>query len=91
MAHCGGLYHVALPLIANLNNVVVDISGTPCYTGMLDAAVAACGIDNVLFGSDFPARSPWTQLAKLEGSSLSAGEIEQVNQENANRIFGLEL
>jgi len=47
------------------------------------------GIDQVLYGSDYPCWDPEAALAVLAGAGLSAQEQEKVLFSNARRFFGL--
>ena len=47
------------------------------------------GIDQILYGSDYPCWNPEAALAVLEGVGLSQEEQEKVLSTNARRFFGL--
>jgi aminocarboxymuconate-semialdehyde decarboxylase len=52
-------------------------------------AVQYYGIDQILYGSDYPCWNPEAALAVLEGAELSEEERQKVLFTNARRFFGL--
>ncbi len=52
-------------------------------------AVEYYGIDQILYGSDYPCWNPEAALEVLEGVELSAEDREKVMFSNARRFFGL--
>jgi aminocarboxymuconate-semialdehyde decarboxylase len=47
------------------------------------------GIDNVMYGSDYPCWDPATALALLDEIKLSDADKEKIFNSNARRILGL--
>ncbi len=52
-------------------------------------AIEYFGVDNVMYGSDYPCWSPVDALRFLHETDLSAGDAEKVLNGNARRILGL--
>ena len=87
LAHAGADYQRALPTYSDIGSISVDISGTRCYEGMVDSIVSWIGADRVLYGSDLYGRGPWSQLAKLDNSRLTAEERRKILFLNAEKLF----
>jgi len=88
LAHVGGggdWLH-SLPAVRPLANVFVDLSGSGVDGGMLEACLAAVGVERLLWGSDLTIETGWAKLRYLE-HLLSAAEVERVRWRNAAGIF----
>ncbi|MGI9040953.1 MAG: amidohydrolase family protein [Gemmatimonadales bacterium] len=88
LAHIGGggdWLH-SLPVLRDLPNVLVDLSGSGVDGGMLEACLEAVGVERLLWGCDLTIETGWAKLRYLE-HLLSADEIELVRCGNAARIF----
>ena len=71
----GGDWERRLRNLADLDNVILDTSGSDCEQGQVDRAVEALGVDRVVFGTDgwlYPG------VGKLEGCDLSPGEKTEI-------------
>ena len=67
----GGDWERRLRNLTDLDNVHVDVSGSDCEQGQVEAAAEAVGVDRLVFGTDgwlFP------DTGKLAGCDLSPGE-----------------
>jgi predicted TIM-barrel fold metal-dependent hydrolase len=88
LAHIGGggdwLY--SLPVIRDLPNILVDLSGSGVDGGMLEACLAAVGTQRLLWGCDLTIETGWAKLRYLS-HLLSPEELELVGWRNAARIF----
>ena len=90
-AHAGGNWRQTMAILHDgPPNTFVDISGCYPEAGMVDGLVAALGRERVLFGSDLPARTVASQLAKVLFSGLDDESKEDVLWRNAARLFRLE-
>nr|MBA3521357.1 amidohydrolase family protein [Gemmatimonadales bacterium] len=88
LAHIGGggdWLH-SLPVLRDLPNVLVDLSGSGVDGGMLEACLEAVGVERLLWGCDLTIETGWAKLRYLE-HLLSPDEIELVRWGNAARIF----
>jgi predicted TIM-barrel fold metal-dependent hydrolase len=88
LAHIGGggdWLH-SLPIIRDLPNVLVDLSGSGVDGGMLEACLAAVGVERLLWGCDLTIETGWAKLRYLR-HLLSSDELELVGWRNAARIF----
>ncbi len=75
----------------NNKNYYIDVSGTGMFRcGALRRLVTECGVDRILFGSDFPACSPAMFLGGvLLEELLTDEEKKQVLAGNAKRLLKL--
>jgi predicted TIM-barrel fold metal-dependent hydrolase len=88
LAHIGGggdWLH-SLPVLRGIANVLVDLSGSGVDGGMLEACIAAVGVERLLWGCDLTIDTGWAKLRYLE-RLLPAGELELIRWRNAARIF----
>jgi uncharacterized protein len=88
LAHIGGggdWLHT-LPVLRNLANVMVDLSGSGVDGGMLEACLEAVGVERLLWGCDLTIETGWAKLRYLE-HLLRSEELEMVAWRNAARIF----
>lgn len=89
-AHAGGNWKRGMRVLADLPNVVVDISGGNPERGQIEMLLPDLGAERILYGSDFYGRRVSAQLAKVEFASLSAQDREAILWRNAARVFGIE-
>jgi predicted TIM-barrel fold metal-dependent hydrolase len=88
LAHIGGggdWLH-SLHDLRSLPNVYVDLSGSGVDGGMLEACLAAVGVERLLWGCDLTIETGWAKLRYLE-HLLSPPELERVRWRNAATIF----
>ncbi|MBL8989607.1 MAG: amidohydrolase [Gemmatimonadetes bacterium] len=88
LAHLGGggdWLHT-LHAVRNLPNVYVDLSGSGVDAGMLEGAIAAVGVERLLWGADLTLCTGWGKLRYLE-RLLTGQELENVRWRNAAAIF----
>jgi predicted TIM-barrel fold metal-dependent hydrolase len=91
LAHIGGGgdYQHSYHAIADVPNIVVDISGSGVDRGMLDEAVRHLGPRRMLFGSDLTMETGLAKLRALEATGLlTPDNLEDVRWRNAARLFG---
>jgi predicted TIM-barrel fold metal-dependent hydrolase len=88
LAHIGGggdwLY--TLPVVRDVPNVLVDLSGSGVDGGMLEACLDAVGVERLLWGCDLTIETGWAKLRDLE-RLLSPADLDHVRRRNAMRIF----
>jgi hypothetical protein len=88
LAHIGGggdWLH-SLRVVRGVPNIHVDLSGSGVDGGMLEACIAAVGIDRLLWGCDLTIDTGWAKLRYLQ-HLLAAADVELVRSGNARRIF----
>ena len=91
LAHIGGGgdYRHTFVAIADVPNIVADISGSGVDRGMLDGAIRAIGAQRLLFGTDLTMETGLAKLRAIEATGLcTADDIEDIRWRNAARIFG---
>jgi predicted TIM-barrel fold metal-dependent hydrolase len=90
LGHMGSLSFVrdALEVARNHHNVYLETSGMPSAT-MLRRAVAECGPQRLLFGSDYPFWDPEVERARIESAGLDPEVQRMVLGENAVQLFRL--
>lgn len=90
IGHLGSLVFVldAIELARRRANVYLETSGMPSST-MLKRAVAECGPQQVLFGSDYPFWDPEVERARIESSGLDLAVQRLIMGGNAAQLFGL--
>lgn len=89
LAHLGGggdWLHT-LPVIRDLDNVMIDLSGSGVDRGMLDDALAAVGPRRLLWGADLTIETGLAKLWALETIGLSDDDLADIRWRNAVRIF----
>lgn len=70
-------------------NVVLDLTSSQIYAGMVESCVAAVGAGRVVFGTDMPLLEPEVQIQKVYAALLDPGVRQQILGGNAARLFGL--
>jgi predicted TIM-barrel fold metal-dependent hydrolase len=88
LAHIGGggdWLHT-LPVVRDVPNVLVDLSGSGVDGGMLEACLEAVGVERLLWGCDLTIETGWAKLRYLE-QILSPADLDHVRSRNAVRIF----
>lgn len=88
LAHIGGggdWLH-SLHAVRPLPNVYVDLSGSGVDGGMLEACLAAVGVERMLWGADITLDTGWAKLRYLE-RLLKPDQLERIRWRNAAGIF----
>ncbi len=88
MAHVGGNAYHAIPLIKDLKNVWVDISGTDFHGDFLPYTLENIGAKRIMFGSD-GAGAYLTTLGQVLDADMTDCESEQILYKNAKALFNL--
>ncbi len=91
LAHIGGGgdYQHSYHAIADVPNIVADISGSGVDRGMLDEALRYLGARRLLFGTDVTMETGLAKLRALEATGLLApGDLDDIRWRNAARLFG---
>lgn len=88
MAHLGGNCYHGLPLINDLQNVWVDISGSVCRRDDLPYALELLGSERILFGTDMPGSFAMSYGQVLE-AELEKNHRDNILWKNAVSLFGL--
>lgn len=89
LAHVGGggdymhTYHA----VADVPNVVMDLSGSGVDRGMLDAALAAVGPRRLLWACDVTIETGLAKLRALDHVGIDAAAIADIRWRNAVRLF----
>jgi len=91
MAHMGGDFIFGCNAIADCPNVVTDISGSYCESGMVEYGVKMLGAERVLFGSDAPAASFINNLAKVMTAQIEPAERCSILHDNAYSLLKTSL
>lgn len=96
LAHWGGLLASRDPSWRAMPNLFFDTAASPLLyeAGIWSSAIAACGADRVLFGSDFPLHlyprfTVEAEMARLVEEAVAGGANEAVLSGNAARILKL--
>ncbi len=88
LAHIGGggdWLH-SLRALRYQPNIFIDLSGSGVDGGMLEACLAAVGVERLLWGADATLCTGFAKLRYLE-QLLTAPDLELVRHRNAERIF----
>lgn len=89
LAHIGGGgdYMHTFPAIADVPNILADISGSGVDRGMLDSALDALGPERLLWGCDLTIETGLAKLRALEVIGLDDESMAAIRWKNAARIF----
>ena len=89
LAHIGGGgdYAHTFAAVADVPNVLLDVSGSGVDRGMLDAALDAVGPRRLLWGADVTLETGLAKLRALEVIGLCGDDLAAVRWGNARRIF----
>jgi predicted TIM-barrel fold metal-dependent hydrolase len=89
LAHIGGGgdYAHTFAAVADVPNILLDLSGSGVDRGMLDDALAAVGAGRLLWGADVTLETGLAKLWALDVIGLPAGDRAAVRWRNAVRIF----
>ena len=84
----GGDWRHTLPVIGEIPNLVVDLSGSGIDGGMLEACLAAVGSDRLLWGADLTLDTGWAKIRYLR-HLLADDDWQGVCWRNAARLFSV--
>ncbi|HEU4630894.1 MAG TPA: amidohydrolase family protein [Gemmatimonadaceae bacterium] len=89
LAHIGGGgdYAHTFAAVADVPNILLDLSGSGVDRGMLDDALAAVGAGRLLWGADVTLETGLAKLWALDVIGLSPEDRAAVRWRNAVRIF----
>lgn len=89
LAHIGGGgdYMHTFAAIAEVPNIVADLSGSGVDRGMLDEAVLRLGAERLVWGCDITMETGLAKLMGFEAIRLSAADVARIRAGNALRIF----
>lgn len=89
LAHIGGGgdYAHTFAAVADVPNVLLDLSGSGVDRGMLDDALSAVGAGRLLWGADITLETGLAKLRALDVLGLSPAELSAIRWGNARRIF----
>ncbi len=95
LAHMGGglpFYEMMPEVGETLSDTFYDTAAGPFLykPGVYKSAAASCGIDKVLFGSDWPLLGQHRVISHIRQSGLNNAEIDSVLGDNAGRLFKIE-
>ena len=79
-----------LTMAPNYPNVILDLTCSQIYAGMVEACVEAVGSGRVVFGTDMPLLEPEVQIQKVYAANLDMETRRLILGGNAARLFGLE-
>ena len=71
-------------------NVVLDLTSSQIYTGMVEACVEAAGPKRVVFGTDLPLLEPEVQIQKVYAANIDDETRRLILGGNAARLFRLD-
>ena len=86
MAHLGGNCYHGIPMIRDLQNIFVDISGSTCRRDDLPYALEQLGAERILFGTDMPG-SFVMSYGQILSAKLSPQQMQMICRENAQKLF----
>ncbi len=89
LAHIGGGgdYMHTFAAIADVPNIVADLSGSGVDRGMLDEAILRLGAERLIWGCDVTMETGLAKLMGFEAIRLSAADVRRIRADNARRIF----
>ena len=89
LAHIGGGgdYAHTFHAVRDMPNIYLDLSGSGVDRGMLDDAIAAVGVQRLLWGCDLTMETGLAKLRALEVIGLDDVAMQGIRWRNAARIF----
>ncbi len=82
-------YRTAAELAARHRNVYLDFACSWAGRGKIEYALATCGAEQIVFGTDMDLFEPAFTLGMFEGAGLDEAQARAIYYDNAARIFGL--
>jgi uncharacterized protein len=88
LGHMGSLYYVldTIEILKAYPNAYADTSGMTSPL-MLGRAMAECGAEKLLFGSDYPFWNPQVELRRIYVARLGQDAERKILSENAVKLF----
>jgi predicted TIM-barrel fold metal-dependent hydrolase len=74
-------------LAQDIENLYLDVSGSPAHRGAIEALVGLAGEEKILYGSDFPMFDFGFEVGRVTGSHLSPSTQRRLLEGNARRLF----
>ena len=89
LAHIGGGGDNmdTFPAVADVPNILPDLSGSGVDRGMLDSAIGMLGPQRLLWGSDLTMCTGLAKLRALDVIDMRDADREDIRWRNAVRIF----
>jgi predicted TIM-barrel fold metal-dependent hydrolase len=88
VAHLSAAGYRGIQDIRPYPNLLIDTSGSQCFSGIVEYAVSVLGAERILFGSDVPGRDFAVQLGRVYGAKISEADQEKILYGNAERLLG---
>jgi uncharacterized protein len=85
--HTGGDWEQGIRAVRAHPNVSVDLGGGDPVAGITEMAVRELGAERIIFGSDAPARSFASQLAKVRGAEIPDAAKQLILATNLKRLL----
>jgi predicted TIM-barrel fold metal-dependent hydrolase len=85
--HTGGDWEQGIRAVRAHPNISVDLGGGDPVAGITEMAVRELGAERILFGSDAPARSFASQLAKVHGADIPDAAKQLILATNLQRLL----
>lgn len=95
MAHAGsqpyakGDWNRAIMAAKRFPSLYLETASSTIDTNFLETAVAEVGPEKIIFGTDMPLLDPWTQLAKIQETSIDSAARSMILGGNIARLIGL--
>lgn len=86
-AHAGGEWQRGIRAVRDSPNILVETSGFDATAGFIEMAVRELGPERIVFGSHLPSRSLGTELGKVSGANITAGDKRMILGENYRRLL----
>ncbi len=85
--HTGGNWELGIRAIRNSTHVSISLGGSDPTAGFVEMAVRELGAERIIYGSDIGGRSLASQLAKVQGASITEPEKQQILSGNLQRLL----
>lgn len=85
--HTGGDWELGIRAIRDQKHVPIGIGGSDPTAGFVEMAVRELGAERVIYGSDIGGRSFASQLAKVQGATVSERDKRLILGENLKRLL----
>ncbi len=94
MAHAGGQpfakgdWNRAIMAAQRYTNLYLETASSTIDANFVETAVRALGPEKIIFGTDMPLLDPWTQVAKIRETKLTAAARDLIFGGNIARLIG---